>query len=100
MGEALLEHASTAPNGPAMTADELKRAHYLIKQIEKSVRLVQVYRAADEVLIVAKTTDHNGPEQLDNQITLSGAEISEPIVAVLKQRLTAMRNELQKLGVA
>jgi hypothetical protein len=83
-----------------MTADELKRAHYLTKQIEKSVRLIEVYRATNEVLVGAKTTYRNGPEQLDSQITLTGAEISEPIVAALKQRLTAMRNELQKLGVA
>ena len=100
MGEALLQHTSTVPSGPAITGDELKRAHHLTKQIEKFVRLIEIYRASEEVLVVAKTTHHNGPEQLDNQITLAGTEISEPIVAVLKQRLTVMRNELQKLGVA
>jgi len=78
-----------------MTADELKRAHDLTKQIEKSVRLIELYRGADEVIVGIR----NGHEQLDNQITLTGAEISEPIVAVLKQRLAAMRNELQKLGI-
>jgi hypothetical protein len=82
-----------------MTADELKRAHDLTKQIEKSVRLIELYRGADEVIAGVRTTYHNGPEQLDNQITLTGAEVSEPIVAVLKQRLAAMRNELQKLGI-
>jgi hypothetical protein len=100
MGEALLQHASTAPSAPTTTADELKRTHYLIKQIEKAVRLIAVYRVADEVLVSAKATHHNGSEQLDNQIALTGAEISEPIVAALKQRLTAMQNELQKLGLA
>ena len=100
MGEALPQHPSTAPSGPAMTADELKRAHDLTKQIEKSVRLIELYREADEVIVGVKTTYHNGPEQLDDLITLTVAEIGGPIVAVLKQRLMAMRNELQKLGVA
>jgi hypothetical protein len=82
-----------------MTADGLKRAHDLTKQIEKSVRLIELYRGADEVIVCVRTAYRNGPEQLNNQISLTGAEISEPIVAVLKQRLAAMRNELQKLGI-
>lgn len=100
MGEALLQQLSTAPSGPAMTADELKRAHDLTKQIEKSVRLIELYRGIDEVTVSVKTIYHNGLEQLDDQITLTGAEIGGPIVAVLKRRLIGMRNELQKLGVA
>jgi hypothetical protein len=98
--EEALQHPLTAPRSSAVTADELKRAHDLTKQIEISVRLIEVYRATDEVIVGVRTTYHNGPEQLDDQITLTGAEISKPIVAVLKQRLTAMRSELQKLGIA
>jgi hypothetical protein len=75
-----------------MTIDELR------KQIEETERLIAVYRSADEV-IVGTQDEIYSRRGLINRTTLTAAEIGDQIVTILKRRLTAMRAELQKLGV-
>ena len=82
--------------------DELRRAHDLTKQIEKTVRQIAVYRAADKVLVDIHPQNqmlaaHGGVE---NKITLTAAEIGDRIIIALERRLAAMTAELCRLGIA
>ena len=75
-----------------MTIDDLMR------QIEETERLIEVYRNAEEVIVGTK--DQVYPRRgLINQITLATTEIGDYIVSILERRLAAMRTELEKLRV-
>ena len=75
-----------------MTTDDLMR------QIEETERLIDVYRHANEV-IVGTQDEIYSRRGLINRTTLSAAEIGDQIVRILQRRVEAMRAELQKLGV-
>ena len=75
-----------------MTIDDLMR------QIEETERLIDVYRHANEV-IVGTQDEIYSRRGLINRTTLSAAEIGDQIVRILQRRVEAMRAELQKLGV-
>ena len=84
-----------------MTIDELKRANGLVKEIETTERLVKVYRDAAEVIIGTKPREERGGflHTIDNQITLTAAEIGDQIVTALERQVAAMKVEIQKLGI-
>jgi len=67
-------------------------------QIEETERLIDVYRNANEV-IVGTQDEIYSRRGLTNRTTLTAAGIGDQIVSILERRLTAMRAELQKLGV-
>jgi hypothetical protein len=75
-----------------MTIDDLMR------QIEETERLIDVYSHANEV-IVGTQDEIYSRRGLINRTTLSAAEIGDQIVRILQRRVEAMRAELQKLGV-
>jgi hypothetical protein len=75
-----------------MTIDDLMR------QIEETERLIDVYRHANEV-IVGTQDEIYSRRGLINRTTLTAVEIGHEIVRILQRRVEAMRAELQKLGV-
>ena len=70
----------------------------LMQQIEETERLIAAYRNADEVIVGTRDEIYSR-RGLINRITLTAAEIGDHVVAALEQRLTALRAELQKLGL-
>ena len=75
-----------------MTTDDLMR------QIQETERLIAVYRDATEVIVGTEDQIYSR-RGLINRTILTAAEIGDQIVRILERRLTAMRAELQKLGV-
>ena len=76
-----------------MTIDDL------MQQIQETERLITVYRNADEVIVGTEDQIYSR-RGLINRITLTAAEIGDPIVNILERRLAAMRAELQNPGTA
>jgi hypothetical protein len=70
----------------------------LMQQIEKTERLIAVYRHADEVIVGTEDQIYSR-RGLINRITLTAAEIGDHVVAALEHRLSALRADLQKLGL-
>jgi hypothetical protein len=83
-----------------MTSEQLKQAHALLSQIEKTERDLAAYRAAAEITIGLPGSSHNPLGGWKSEIRLSAAEIGDQVVAVLERRLAAMREELRQLGIA
>jgi hypothetical protein len=79
-----------------MTIDEMKRANALVTDIEYTERLIEAFHKADEIAV---GTDRRGPGQFVHEIVMTPAEIGDQIVAILEDRVTAMRAELKELGV-
>ena len=75
-----------------MTIDDLR------KPIEEIERLISVYRNANEVIVGTQDEVYRRCG-LINRTTLTAAEVGDQIVSILERRLTAMREELEKLGV-
>ena len=69
----------------------------LTQQIEETERLIAEYRDADEVIVGTKDEIYTR-RGLINPITLTKAEIGDHVVAVLEQRLAALRAELGQGG--
>jgi hypothetical protein len=69
----------------------------LTHQIEETVRLIAVYRNADEVIVGTKDEIYSR-RGLINRITLSQAEIGNHVVAALEQRVAGLRADLGQRG--
>jgi hypothetical protein len=74
-----------------MTVDDLMR------QIEKTERLIAVYRNADQIIVGTEDPIYSR-RGLINRTTFTAAEIGSQIVIILERRLATMRADLEKLA--
>jgi hypothetical protein len=84
-----------------LNVDELRRAGDLQSKIAQTQTTLEAYRAANHIVVGLKRLDSHFGQLVSyqHQITLTIAEIGDPLVAALERRIAAMRNELRGLGV-
>jgi hypothetical protein len=81
-----------------MTDEQLKAAHSLLSEIEQTAKLLAAYKDAEEIIAGIGVREFG--MRLNNQITLTAAEIRAPILEALAARIDEKRAELKALGVS
>jgi hypothetical protein len=83
-----------------MNNEQLKTAHSLLREIEQTEKLLATYEDIREVVVGIGGREFGFGMRLNNQITLTAAEIRAPILEALTARINEKRAELKALGVS